>query len=131
MKALQLNTHNEGGSYEYKDTVDVCSSASRIGICGDTLPEAQACGIPVVAYRVGGISEAVHLDVGSVLCPPHEQAAVGMAILSILVAGRNATHSAEDGKSQVESKNIKYSARAILRMYSSRKNPDYTRNMIL
>jgi glycosyltransferase involved in cell wall biosynthesis len=47
---------------------------------GLTLVEAMACGIPVVAFRVGGIPEAAPEGQAAILCPTHDGAALIEAI---------------------------------------------------
>jgi glycosyltransferase involved in cell wall biosynthesis len=50
---------------------------------GVVLLEALACGVPIVASRVGGIPEAVTLDVG-LLVPPADPTLLGEAIIQLL-----------------------------------------------
>jgi glycosyltransferase involved in cell wall biosynthesis len=47
-----------------------------------SLLEAMACGLPVVATRVGGIPE--YADGAAALCPPRDARALGEAVLSVL-----------------------------------------------
>jgi glycosyltransferase involved in cell wall biosynthesis len=50
---------------------------------GVVLLEALACGVPIVASRVGGIPEAVTPEVG-LLVPPADPALLGEAIIQLL-----------------------------------------------
>ena len=84
---------------------DVFVSASLMETYGLTLIEAMSCGIPVVAFRTGGVPEAVPEQAG-ILCELHEEDAFRTAIRKLrdskefrnalgnagseLVAGRNA-----------------------------------------
>jgi len=86
---------------------DVFVSASLMETYGLTLIEAMSCGIPVVAFRTGGVSEAVPDD-GGILCELLDAAAFKTAIQKLrsredlrndlgnaarkLVAARNSMH---------------------------------------
>lgn len=59
---------------------DVFVSASLMETYGLTLVEAMACGTPVVAFRVGGIPEAVPDEQVGLLCTPHDGSAFVAAI---------------------------------------------------
>lgn len=57
---------------------------SRAESFGVAALEAQACGVPVVATRVGGLPEAVAEDVSGVLVPPDDAPALAEALLRLL-----------------------------------------------
>ena len=59
---------------------DVFVSASLIETYGLTLVEAMACGIPVVAFRVGGIPEAAPDGQAGILCEPSDETEFRAAI---------------------------------------------------
>jgi glycosyltransferase involved in cell wall biosynthesis len=59
---------------------DVFVSASLMETYGLTLVEAMACETPVVAFRVGGIPEAVPDRQAGLLCEPHDTSALVAAI---------------------------------------------------
>ena len=64
--------------------------ACQIGEDGDrdgipnTLAEAMACGLPVVATRLPGIEEVVRDGVTGILVPPQDPAALACALVQIL-----------------------------------------------
>ena len=62
---------------------DVFVTASLMETYGLTLVEAMACGIPVVAFRVGGIPEAAPDGQGAILCGPQDGAALLEAITNL------------------------------------------------
>jgi len=62
---------------------DVFVTASLMETYGLTLVEAMACGIPVVAFRVGGIPEAAPEGRGAILCQPQDGAALLAAITNL------------------------------------------------
>jgi glycosyltransferase involved in cell wall biosynthesis len=62
---------------------DVFVTASSMETYGLTLVEAMACGIPVVAFRVGGIPEAAPEGQGAILCGLRDGAALLGAISSL------------------------------------------------
>ena len=62
---------------------DVFVAASLMETYGLTLVEAMACGIPVVAFRVGGIPEAAPDGQGAILCEPQDGAALLEAITNL------------------------------------------------
>lgn len=62
---------------------DVFVSASLMETYGLTLVEAMGCGIPVVAFRLGGIPEAAPAGQGAILCGPQDGAALLEAIIHL------------------------------------------------
>jgi glycosyltransferase involved in cell wall biosynthesis len=66
---------------------DVFVSASLMETYGLTLVEAMACGTPVVAFRVGGIPEAVPDNQAGLLCIPQD----GAELLATVEKLRNST----------------------------------------
>jgi glycosyltransferase involved in cell wall biosynthesis len=62
---------------------DVFVSASRLETYGLALVEAMACGTPAVAFRVGGIPEAVASNDDAILCEPLDGAALIAAISNL------------------------------------------------
>src|SRR5262249_4341002 len=62
---------------------DVFVSASLMETYGLTLVEAMACGIPVVAFGVGGIPEAAPDGQGAILCRPQDGVALLEAITKL------------------------------------------------
>lgn len=63
------------------DLVLSCSETESFGL---SIAEAMACGVPVVAYRVGGIPEVVEDGVTGVLVPPSEVALLAEAAVKLL-----------------------------------------------
>jgi glycosyltransferase involved in cell wall biosynthesis len=84
-----LDVRFTGGIRDRRDlsrllaAADVFVSASLMETYGLTLTEAMACGTPVVAFRLGGIPEAAPHDQTSILCPPHDGAALIEAITKL------------------------------------------------
>ncbi len=64
-------------------TADIFVSASLMETYGLTLVEAMACGIPVVAFRAGGIPEAAPDGQGAILCRAQDGAALLEAITNL------------------------------------------------
>ena len=62
---------------------DVFVTASLMETYGLTIVEAMACGIPVVAFQVGGIPEAAPDGQGAILCGLRDGAALVRAISSL------------------------------------------------
>ena len=85
----RLNMRFAGGICDRYDlarllgAADVFISASLMETYGLTLVEAMACGIPVVAFRVGGIPEAAPDGQGAILCGPQDGAALLEAITNL------------------------------------------------
>lgn len=85
----RLNVRFAGGIRDRCDlarflaAADVYVTASLMETYGLTLVEAMACGIPVVAFRVGGIPEAAPDGQGAILCEPQDGAALLEAITTL------------------------------------------------
>jgi glycosyltransferase involved in cell wall biosynthesis len=62
---------------------DIFVTASLMETYGLTIVEAMACGIPVVAFQVGGIPEAAPDGQGAILCGLRDGAALVRAISSL------------------------------------------------
>ena len=84
-----LDVRFTGGIRDRRDlarllaAADVFVSASLMESYGLTLTEAMACGIPVVAFGVGGIPEAAPNGQGAILCPPRDGPALSEAITKL------------------------------------------------
>ena len=63
---------------------DVLVNPSLLETFGMTLAEAMACGVPVIATRVGGIPEVVAHGKTGLLVPPDDAPALAEAILHLL-----------------------------------------------
>jgi glycosyltransferase involved in cell wall biosynthesis len=85
----RLNVRFTGGIRERHDlarllaAADVFVSASLMETYGLTLVETMACATPVIAFRVGGISEAAPDGQGAVLCELGNGAALIEAIIKL------------------------------------------------
>lgn len=86
------------GRLDHKRTLEILSSAS-VFVCpslaeglGIAFIEAQACGVPVVGTRVGGIPDVVEDGVSGILVPPRSSETLAKAITLLLkdsnLAGR-------------------------------------------
>jgi glycosyltransferase involved in cell wall biosynthesis len=98
---------------------DVFASASRMETYGLTLAEAQACGTQVVAYRVGGIPEAVSESDGARLCVPFDQNDFQEALATIL-RKRSGFHDAppREATADRQPNGANFVARMALKVYS-------------
>jgi phenylacetate-CoA ligase len=71
---------------------DLFVSSSAVDNQPNTLLEASAVGLPIVATAVGGVPEMVHDGVDALLAPPDDPTALAQAILGLLhepgLAGR-------------------------------------------
>ncbi|WP_432829876.1 glycosyltransferase [Dactylosporangium sp. CA-092794] len=65
-------------------SADVLACAPAYEPFGLTPLEAMACGVPVVAYEVGGIAESVIDNVTGVLVPPRDTTALAAALRGLL-----------------------------------------------
>ncbi len=74
--------HEDVRAWMQRSTVAVLTSHSE-GLPVSLL-EAAACGLPVVATRVGGVPEIVHDGITGLLCPPDDRHAVASAIADLL-----------------------------------------------
>jgi glycosyltransferase involved in cell wall biosynthesis len=85
----RLNVRFAGGIRDRSDVArlfaaaDVFVSASLMETYGLTLVEAMACGIPVIAFRVGGIPEAAPDGQGAILCSPQDGAELLEAVTNL------------------------------------------------
>jgi glycosyltransferase involved in cell wall biosynthesis len=92
-----LNVRFTGGISERTDlagllaAADVFVSASLIETYGLTLVEAMACGTPVVAFRVGGIPEAVPDGKAGILCELSDASGL-LAAIEELRSSRDLRH---------------------------------------
>ncbi|HEX6853591.1 MAG TPA: N-acetyl-alpha-D-glucosaminyl L-malate synthase BshA [Candidatus Polarisedimenticolaceae bacterium] len=76
-----VGTHAEFADYlRHADVFVMPSENESFGVAA---LEALSCGVPVVAYRVGGIPEVVSEDAG-ILVPPFDVAALGEAAAAIV-----------------------------------------------
>lgn len=62
----------------------VCAVPSVWDNSPNTVYEAMACGVPVVATRVGGIPELVENNITGALVPPNDPAALAEALCNVL-----------------------------------------------
>lgn len=79
----------------------VFAMPSRAESFGVAALEAQACGVPVVATRVGGLPESVAEGVSGLLVPPDDPAALAQALLTLLDDPRRAAGMGRAGRDWV------------------------------
>jgi glycosyltransferase involved in cell wall biosynthesis len=77
-----IDHNNLFWEYLQRSTIFVLPSLSEG--CPRVLIEAMACGLPIVATRVGGIPEIIDNDVNGILVPPSDENALAEAIKKIL-----------------------------------------------
>lgn len=68
----------------------------------NTMLEAMSCGIPVIAFRAGGMPEVVESGATGYLVSPGDGVAMGEAILSLLAHGDQAAHMGKTCRKKVE-----------------------------
>lgn len=129
-----LNVRFTGGIRKRHDlarllaAADVFVSASLMETYGLTVVEAVACGMPVVAFRVGGIPEAAPEGQGAILCPPHDGTAMIAAVSKLRESPQLRRSLGEAGREVVRVRNAASSfAHAFAQLYkecvSSRERP--------
>ena len=78
---LSLGTHTEFATHlQHADAFVFPSENESFGVAA---LEALSCGVPVIAYRVGGIPEVVTDEVGR-LAPPYDVAGLAAATLDVI-----------------------------------------------
>ena len=81
---------------------DVCVQASRAEGLGYSVIEALACGVPVVATKVGGLAETIIDGVTGWTCPPGDSAAMAARIAEVLDDAAEGRRRAMAGRRMVE-----------------------------
>jgi glycosyltransferase involved in cell wall biosynthesis len=120
----RLNVRFTGGIRERHDlarllaAADVFVSASLMETYGLTLVEAMACATPVIAFRVGGISEAAPDGQGAVLCESGNGAALIEGIIKLRDSPQLRESLGEAGRETVRVRNAASSfANAFAQVY--------------
>jgi glycosyltransferase involved in cell wall biosynthesis len=120
----RLNVRFTGGIRERHDlarllaAADVFVSASLMETYGLTLVETMACATPVIAFRVGGISEAAPDGQGAVLCESGNGAALIEAIIKLRDSPQLRESLGEAGRETVRVRNAASSfANAFAQVY--------------
>ena len=99
VKFLQ-NINNTEKIYSMS-SIFVCPSIWQEAF-GAVIPEAMACGIPVVATRVGGIPEIVIDKVTGILVPPGDSEAIADACINILNNDKLIFYMTKEAKKRVK-----------------------------
>lgn len=86
----------------WMQAADLVVVPSRDEPLGLAAVEALACGVPVVAARVGGLSEVVEDGVNGVLVAPADALALGWAIRELLASDERRAGLAANARSSVE-----------------------------
>ena len=127
-----LNVHLTGGvSDRIKramlfNAADVFVSASLMETYGLTLIEAMSCGIPVVAFRTGGVPEAVP-EQGGILCELLDTEAFKTAIQKLRHSEELRNELGNAGSKLVAARNAKSRfAAAFARVYEACLRPEQT-----
>lgn len=68
----------------FLNTFDIFVLASHMEGLGTSLLDAQACGLPVIGCRAGGIPEVITHDNDGILVPPRDSKSLADAILNLL-----------------------------------------------
>jgi len=93
-RRLGVDRHIEWVGFSHDVPAELAPLAGLVlpGLYGEGLPmvilEAMAAGVPVVARRVAGVSEAIEHGVNGLLVPPHDDAALA-ATPEALLAGQH------------------------------------------
>ncbi len=99
--------------------LDVLAVPSRWEGFGIVLLEAMACGIPVVATRVGGIPEVVVDGETGKLVPPGDPAALAKEILALVADPARAAELGRKGQERVRTHfNIDDTVRRLEKIYA-------------
>lgn len=77
-----LGSRTDVRNLMYRSTVFVLSSIHEA--LSNAVIEAMACGLPIVATRVGGLPEVVHHEWNGLLVPPKDPAALAAALARLL-----------------------------------------------
>jgi glycosyltransferase involved in cell wall biosynthesis len=65
------------------NAMDIFAFPSVVEGLGMALIEAMACGLPVVASKVGGVPEVVTHGLNGILVPPRDSAAIATAVVNL------------------------------------------------
>lgn len=88
--------------YRVLPCLDLLVHPARMEGLGVVLLQASAAGVPIVAARAGGIPEAVREGVNGLLVPPSDPAALGRAMLQVLLDPALAARLREGGRRLAE-----------------------------
>lgn len=103
----------------YYRAADICVHPARAEVLGLTIIEAMACGLPVVASRVGGIPEVVEDRVNGILVEPDEPGRLAEALASLLEDPDARTRMGAAGAAMAATRyTVRRQAEVHLRLYS-------------
>jgi glycosyltransferase involved in cell wall biosynthesis len=95
---------DQGNIADYYRAADLFCHASKVDVCPLTVLESQACGVPVVASRAGGIPEIINDGSSGVLVDIGDVAGLAKALLSLITNPQRRSEMGQYARGLVERK---------------------------
>ena len=99
-----LGTKTSPEVFKYLNESDIFLLPSLMEQAGYVLLEAQSCGLPVIATRVGGIPEMVREGKSAILIPAHDSHAIAKALRTLIDGSECWAEMGKEGRAHVESR---------------------------